>query len=95
MQFVLYMHKAENKSKAVRVPVYAIIPDGHNLARVKVDAVHLGNKDGCHSLIEGSPVHVDGGADGEDETGHSLINAQVLLKATEGDWQSSSTMRVM
>lgn len=68
-------------------------PDSDNLARVQLDAVHLGNEDGGHSLIQGSSVHVDGGADRQHETGDSFVNTQVLLQTAEGDGQCTSTVQ--
>ena len=47
----------------------------------------MSDKDGCHSLIEGGAVHVDGGAHGEDEARHPFIHMVVLLQAAEGDGQ--------
>ena len=42
---------------------------------------HLGDEDGRHGLVEGSAVHVDGGADGEDEPGYPLVHSAALLQA--------------
>lgn len=65
------------------------LPDGENLAKVKVHVIDLSNKDGCHSLVEGGAVHVDGGAHREDETCHSFIHVVVLFQTAEGDGQGS------
>ena len=27
------------------------IPDSNNLSPIQMDAIHLGNEDGCHSLV--------------------------------------------
>lgn len=67
-------------------------PDCDNLARVQLDAVHLSNEDGGHGLIQGSSVHVDGGADRQHEAGDSFVNTQVLLQTAEGDGQCTSTV---
>lgn len=67
-------------------------PDSDNLARVQLDAVHLGNEDGSHSLVQGSSVHVDGGADRQHETSDSFVNTQILLQTAEGDGQRASTV---
>lgn len=61
------------------------LPDGENLAKVKLHAIDLSNIDGCHGLVEGGAVHVDGGAHGQDEPRHSFIHTDVLLQAAEGD----------
>lgn len=50
-------------------------PDSDNLTRVKLDAIHLGNKDGCNSFIQSSSIHVDGGTDWEHKTSDSFVNA--------------------
>lgn len=49
-------------------------PDSDNLTRVKYDAVHLGDEDGCNRLIQSSAIHVDGGTDWEHKTSDSLVN---------------------
>lgn len=67
-------------------------PDGDNLARVQLDAVHLGNEDGSHSFIQGGSVHVDGGADRQHKTSDSFVNTQVLLQTAEGNGQRTSTV---
>lgn len=61
------------------------LPDGENMAKVKFHVIDLSNKDGCHGLIEGGAVHVDGGAHRQDEARHSLIHTNVLLQTVEGD----------
>lgn len=66
-------------------------PDGDDLTRVEMDTIHLGNEDGCHSLIQSSSVHVDGGSHREHKTGDSLVNPQVLLQAPEGNGKCTST----
>jgi len=65
------------------------IPDGENLPKVQVHVIDLSNKDGCHSLVEGGAIHVDGGANRKDKTCHSFIHMVVFLKTTEGDGKSS------
>lgn len=37
------------------------LPDGENLTKVKIHVIHLSDKDGSHSLVEGGAIHVDGG----------------------------------
>lgn len=66
-------------------------PDSDDLAGVQLDAVHLGNEDGCNSLVQSSSIHVDGGADREHKTSDSLVNTQVLLQTAERDGQCTST----
>ena len=41
--------------------------DGDDGPEGDVHLAHLRDEDGGHSLVERSPVHVDGGADGEHE----------------------------
>ena len=49
------------------------------LPRVHPD--HLGDEDGRHGLVERSAVHVDGGADGEDESSDPGLYLAALLQA--------------
>lgn len=72
-------------------PTAEVSPDCNNLAPIKRNAVHLSNEDGCHGLVQCSPIHVDGGAHWEHETRHSLVDAQVLLQASKRDRQSTGT----
>ena len=50
------------------------IPDDDNLSKGEVDIVHLSNKDGAHSFIEGCSVHVYRRSDREDEAGHATVD---------------------
>lgn len=61
------------------------LPDDENLAKVKFHAIELSNKDGCHGLVEGGAVHVDGGAHGQDEARDLFIHTDVLLQTAESD----------
>lgn len=63
------------------------LPDCENLAKVQIHVIDLSNKDGCHGLVEGSAVHVDGSAHREDETCHPFIHLVVFLQTAERDWQ--------
>lgn len=49
-------------------------PDSHNLTSIQDDPIHLGYENGCHSLVKGCTIHVNGRADWEDESGHTLVN---------------------
>lgn len=71
--------------------VTTFLPDSNNLAPVQIDSVHLSDEDGGHGLIKRCAVHVDCGTDWEDETRYSLVDAQVLFQASEGDRQGTST----
>ena len=62
------------------------LPDCNNLSAVQADVIHLGDKDGCHSLIQCGAVHVNGCTDGQHEASHTFINFQILLQAAKGDW---------
>ena len=62
------------------------LPDCNNLSAVQADVIHLGDKDGCHSLIQCGAVHVNGCTYGQHEASHTFINFQILLQAAEGDW---------
>ena len=53
-------------------------------------SVHLGDKDGGHSLVERGAVHVDGGADGQHEAGDPLVDAVILLQAAKRHRQRGS-----
>lgn len=48
----------------------------------------MGDKDGCHGLVECSAVHIDGGPDGQHEAYDAPVNVVVLKEALEGDRQS-------
>lgn len=63
------------------------VPHGDDLSSIQCDVVHLGDKDGRHSLVEGGAVHVDGGADGQHKASHPFIDLQVFLQTAEGDGQ--------
>lgn len=65
-------------------------PDGYNLTSIKWYAVHLGDEDGCHSLVQSSSVHVNGGTNGEHETSDPFVDGQVLFQAAEGDGKGTS-----
>lgn len=62
------------------------------MAKVEFHVINLSNKDGCHSLVEGSAIHVDGGTHGQDEACHSLVHTVVLLQTAEGDGQGGRAM---
>lgn len=64
---------------------HGVLPYSNNLAPIKLNAVHLSYEDGCHSFVECSAIHVDGGTHREHETCYSLVDAQVLLQASESD----------
>ena len=61
-------------------------PDRYNGRNVQFEAVDLCNEDGRHCLIQSRPVHVDRSADGQHETGHSLVDPIIVLKATHCQW---------
>lgn len=70
-------------------PAADVSPDSNNLAPVKHNPIHLSDEDGCHGLVKRRSVHVYGGTHREDETGHPLVDAQVLFQASERDRQST------
>lgn len=70
-------------------PAADISPDGNNLAPVQRYPIHLGDEDGCYGLVKRRSVHVYGGPHREDEARHPLVDAQVLLQASERDRQST------
>lgn len=59
-------------------------PDGDDLAKVQLVIINLCYKYCCHSLIESSAIHIDGGADGEHKTDDTAVNVIVLQEALEG-----------
>lgn len=65
------------------------LPDSDDLADGESQSSDLRDEDGGHGFVEGGAVHVDGGADGDDEAGHAPVNVVLLLKALEGHWQGS------
>ena len=62
-----------------------LVPDCNNLSKVQVEVVNLSNENGSQSLIEGSPIHVNGGPYWEHESGDTFVHAIVLFQALEGD----------
>lgn len=67
------------------------LPDGENLAKVKVHVIDLSDENSCHSLVESGAIHVDGGPDRQDEACHTFIHTVVLLQTAEGDGQGGRT----
>lgn len=57
------------------------LQDGDDLDEVEGPVVQLCDEDGGNALEQGGSVHVDRGADGEDETADALGHAVVLLHA--------------
>ena len=55
--------------------------DGEELPDAGVHVVHLGDEDGGDGLVQRCAVHVDGGADGEDEPGDPGVHLAALLQA--------------
>ena len=65
----------------------AFLPDSYNLASIQMHAIHLGNKDGSHCLVQCCTIHVDGGTNWQNKPCHTLVYAIVLLQTTECNWQ--------
>lgn len=61
------------------------------MAEVKLVVVDLCDKNGSHSLIQRSAVHVDSGSDGQHEADDPPVYVVVLQQALEGDRQSGRT----
>lgn len=61
------------------------VPYCNNLSKVQVKVVNLSDEDGSQSLIEGGPVHVDGGPHGEHEPGDAFVHPVVLFETFESD----------
>lgn len=55
--------------------------DGDDLHEVQGYLLALGNEHGGHTLEERGPIHVDSGADGQDEAADVLGDAILLLHA--------------
>lgn len=53
--------------------------DGEDLSGVQLVVVELSDEDGGDALEDGRPVHVDRGADGEDEAADTFVHTVVLL----------------
>ena len=66
-------------------------PDSDNLTNVKWDAVHLSNKDGGHSLVQGGAVHVDGRPYGDNKPCYTLVYSVVFLQTAECDGHRGRT----
>ena len=58
---------------------------GHIVHWAQLDVVHLGDEDGGDRDEQSRPVHVDGGAYGENKLGDPRVNF-VILHTTECDW---------
>ena len=65
-----------------------IIPNDNNLGNTSIDIVHLSNKHSCHSLVQRSTVHVDGGPHGQHKASDTGVGGKVLLKTLDGDRES-------
>lgn len=48
----------------------------------------MGDKDGCHGLVERGAVHVDCGPDRQHKADDASVDVVVLEEALEGDRQS-------
>lgn len=64
-------------------------PNSDDLADGESQTSDLRDEDGGHGFVEGCAVHVDGGADGDDEAGDAHVDLVLLLKALESHWQGS------
>lgn len=53
-------------------------PDGDDLAEVQLVIINLCNKYCCHSLIESSAIHIDGGAYREHKTDDTAVDVVVF-----------------
>lgn len=62
-----------------------LIPDCNDLSKVQLKVVNLSDENGSQSLIEGGPIHVDGGPHWEHESGDTFVHTVVLFQALEGD----------
>lgn len=71
----------------------ADLPDSNNLARIQSIVIQLSDEDGSHRLVECCAIHVNGGTHWEDEAGDPLVDAIVLLGASEGDGQGGRAGR--
>lgn len=63
----------------------ATIPNDYDLSKTEFNVVHLSNEDRTHSFIQRSPVHINGGSNREDESGHATVDVQGFLQATKRD----------
>lgn len=64
-----------------------LVPDRNNLSKVQIKVVNLSDENGSQSLVEGGPVHVNGGPHREHESGDAFVHTVVLFQALEGDGQ--------
>ena len=53
----------------------------------QVDYIELGNEDSCHALHDGGAVHVDGGAQRQDEAGDPVADPGAVFDAVHGQRQ--------
>lgn len=58
-------------------------PDGDDLAKVQLVIVNLCDEYCCHSLVESSAIHIDGGTHREHKADDAAVNVVVLQEALE------------
>lgn len=51
-----------------------LLPNCDDLSSIKIDVIHLGDKNGSNSFVERSAIHVHSGSDGQHKASHTLIN---------------------
>lgn len=68
-----------------------IVPDCNNLSKVQLKVVNLSDENGSQSLIEGGPIHINGGPYWKHESGDTFVHAVVLFQTLEGDGQGGRT----
>lgn len=73
-----YLRKSPQKSKYHVVGV-CLLPNGDDLSNAERVIIELGDKDGCHCLVQGGAVHVDGGSHRQHETSNALVHPVVFL----------------
>jgi len=66
-------------------------PDSDDLTRRQRVIVHLSYEDGGDCLVQRRAVHVDSCANRQNESRHTLVDAQVLLETTKRYRQRPST----
>lgn len=57
----------------------SLLPNSDDLPNAQRVIIELGNKDGCHGLIQGGAIHVDSGSYWQHEASDALVHPVVLL----------------
>lgn len=68
-----------------------LVPYCYNLSKIQVKVVNLSDENGGQSLVEGGPIHVNGGPHGKHKSGDAFVHTIVFFQALESDGQGGRT----